>query len=93
MTDHDLRNLQAALGQSAERGYGDDGPEAVIDDAVRPFNATMTEDQAVLAGLLRGMASRSHARGPLAGADFEGPVRDFHRYYNRRPGGLIASPP
>jgi len=71
--------------------YGDDWPASVIADAVSLFNATMAEDKAVLSGLMRGMASRSHARGPLASADFEGPVLDFYRYYNRRLGGALGS--
>ncbi len=64
--------------------HGDDGAQIDIDRAVQLFIATMAEDKAVLVSLMRGMASAHHQRGPLAPADFEGPVLDFDRYCNRR---------
>jgi phenylpropionate dioxygenase-like ring-hydroxylating dioxygenase large terminal subunit len=70
--------------------YGEGWTEASVDHAVRLFNDTMAEDKTVLVDLMRGMASRQHARGPLAPADFEGPVLDFYRYYSRRLGKDLA---
>jgi len=70
--------------------YGDGWPQSAIDRAVQLFNETMAEDKAVLVGLMRGMASHHHQRGPLAPADFEGPVLDFYRYCSRRLGGVLA---
>ena len=52
----------------------------------------MAEDKTVLVDLMRGMASSHHARGPLAPADFEGPVLDFYRYFSRRLSGVLATP-
>lgn len=70
--------------------YGDNWSQDAIDRAVRLFNETMAEDKAVLVGLMRGMTSQRHQRGPLAPADFEGPVLDFYRYCSRRLGGALA---
>jgi phenylpropionate dioxygenase-like ring-hydroxylating dioxygenase large terminal subunit len=64
--------------------YGENWPQEAVDHAVTLFNATMAEDKAVLVDLMRGMASSHHARGPLAPADFEGPVLDFYRFYSKR---------
>ena len=64
--------------------YGENWPQEAVDHAVILFNATMEEDKAVLVDLMRGMASSHHARGPLAPADFEGPVLDFYRFYSKR---------
>ena len=64
--------------------YGENWPQEAVDHAVTLFNATMEEDKAVLVDLMRGMASSHHARGPLAPADFEGPVLDFYRFYSKR---------
>ncbi len=72
--------------------YGDGWPQSAVDHAVELFNATMAEDKTVLVDLMRGMASSHHARGPLAPADFEGPVLDFYRYFSRRLGGVLATP-
>jgi phenylpropionate dioxygenase-like ring-hydroxylating dioxygenase large terminal subunit len=64
--------------------YGEGWPQEAVDHAVKLFNATMAEDKTVLVDLMRGMASSHHARGPLAPADFEGPVLDFYRFYSKR---------
>ena len=64
--------------------YGEGWTKERVDHAVDLFNATMAEDKTVLVDLMRGMASKHHARGPLAPADFEGPVLDFYRYYSKR---------
>ena len=64
--------------------YGENWPQEAVDHSVTLFNATMEEDKAVLVDLMRGMASSHHARGPLAPADFEGPVLDFYRFYSKR---------
>lgn len=70
--------------------YGDGWPQSAVDHAVKLFNETMAEDKTVLVDLMRGMSSHYHQRGPLAPADFEGPVLDFYRYYSRRLGGVLA---
>jgi phenylpropionate dioxygenase-like ring-hydroxylating dioxygenase large terminal subunit len=64
--------------------YGESWTKEAVDQAVDLFNATMAEDKTVLVDLMRGMASKHHARGPLAPADFEGPVLDFYRFYSKR---------
>ena len=71
--------------------HGDDWAQADIDRAVQLFIATMAEDKAVLVSLMKGMASARHQRGPLAPADFEGPVLDFYRYCSRHLGEAIAA--
>jgi len=69
--------------------YGDEWPEEAVDHAVKLFNATMAEDKTVLVDLMRGMASSRHESGPLAPANFEGPVLDFYRYFSRRMAGVL----
>jgi nitrite reductase/ring-hydroxylating ferredoxin subunit len=71
--------------------FGEGWSESAVGDAVELFKATMAEEKAVLVGLMRGMASKHHAAGPLAPADFEGPVLDFYRYYSRRMRGALAA--
>ncbi len=71
--------------------YGEGWPQSSVDHAVKLFNDTMAEDKTVLVDLMRGMASKYHARGPLAPADFEGPVLDFYRYYSRRLAGELTT--
>jgi nitrite reductase/ring-hydroxylating ferredoxin subunit len=73
--------------------YGEGWSDAAVDRAVSLFKETMAEDKAVLVGLMRGMTSKHHAAGPLAPADFEGPVLDFYRYYSRRMRGVLAVMP
>ena len=70
--------------------YGDVWPQSAVDHAVKLFNETMAEDKTVLVDLMRGMQSEHHARGPLAPADFEGPVLDFYRFYSRRLSGELV---
>ncbi len=70
--------------------HGDGWEKAAVDHAVTLFNDTMAEDKTVLVDLMRGMASSRHARGPLAPADFEGPVLDFYRFYSRRMRSALA---
>ncbi len=62
----------------------DDWSQAAIDEAVDLFERTAAEDKFALAGVQVGMASQFHARGPLAPADYEGCVVDFHAYLARR---------
>jgi hypothetical protein len=50
----------------------------------------MAEDKRALAGVMRGLASSRHQAGPLAPADFEGPVLDFYRYCGRRLVDVLA---
>ena len=64
--------------------YGEGWTDEAVAHAVTLFNDTMSEDKDVLIGLMAGMASAHHSAGPLAPADFEGPVLDFYRYYSRR---------
>jgi phenylpropionate dioxygenase-like ring-hydroxylating dioxygenase large terminal subunit len=71
--------------------YGEDWPEEAVGRAVDLFNATMAEDKAVLVDLMRGMGSSRHERGPLAPADFEGPVLDFYRYFSRKMAGVLET--
>ena len=71
--------------------YGDSWKQPAVDHAVDLFNATMAEDKTVLVDLMRGMASKHHARGPLAPADFEGPVLDFYRFYSRGMKEVLAT--
>lgn len=70
--------------------YGEGWTEAEVDKATALFNDTMSEDKSVLVGLMRGLAAKSYARGPLAPADFEGNVLDFYRYFSRRMRGVLA---
>ncbi len=71
--------------------YGEGWPEADVERAVQLFAATMAEDKAVLVSLMRGMRSARHQRGPLAPADYEGPILDFYRYCSRRLGDAISA--
>jgi phenylpropionate dioxygenase-like ring-hydroxylating dioxygenase large terminal subunit len=64
--------------------FGPDWPQETVDAAVALFQKTMAEDKAVLVDMARGLQSRHHAPGPLAPADFEGPLLDFYRYMGRR---------
>ena len=70
--------------------YGEGWPQEAVDHAVTLFNETMAEDKTVLVDLMRGMASSHHARGPLAPADFEGPVLDFYRFYSKRTSQVLS---
>jgi len=40
---------------------------------------------------MRGLASPHYHKGPLAPANFEGPVLDFYRYYSRRMSDVLAA--
>ena len=64
--------------------FGADWPQDKVDWAVDLFRRTMAEDKQILVRLMRGLNSRHHAAGPLAGADLEGPVLDFYNYLRRR---------
>ena len=63
--------------------FGEDWSRDSLDDAIELFDKTMAEDKAILVELARGLKSRHHRVGPLAPADFEGPICDFYRYMNR----------
>ena len=60
--------------------YGETWEQPDVDHAVELFHEYMGEDKKVLTDLMRGLASPHYERGPLAPADFEGPVLDFYRY-------------
>lgn len=70
--------------------YGETWSQKDVDYAVDLFHQYMAEDKTVLTGMVRGLSSRHYARGPLAPADFEGPVLDFYRYYSRRMGKALG---
>ncbi len=70
--------------------YGDHWTQDVIQAAITLFNDTMAEDKHALAGVMRGLRSSRHQAGPLAPADFEGPVLDFYRYCSRHLGDALA---
>jgi hypothetical protein len=40
---------------------------------------------------MKGLNSRHYQKGPLAPADFEGPVLDFYRYYSKRMQKALAN--
>jgi phenylpropionate dioxygenase-like ring-hydroxylating dioxygenase large terminal subunit len=71
--------------------FGADWPQDKVDWAVDLFQRTMAEDKAVLVQLMRGLNSRHHAAGPLAGADLEGPVLDFYDYLGTRLASAMRS--
>jgi phenylpropionate dioxygenase-like ring-hydroxylating dioxygenase large terminal subunit len=71
--------------------HGEGWTDTAVDQAAKLFNDTMAEDKTVLVGLMQGMASQHYAQGPLAPADFEGPVLDFYRYYSRRMQPVLAN--
>jgi phenylpropionate dioxygenase-like ring-hydroxylating dioxygenase large terminal subunit len=71
--------------------YGDTWAQADVDHAVYLFHQYMGEDKQILTEMMRGLSSAHYSKGPLAPADFEGPVLDFYRYYCRRMGSLLAS--
>lgn len=71
--------------------YGDGWTDAEVERATVLFNDTMSEDKTVLVGLMRGLAAKSYARGPLAPADFEGNVLDFYRYFSSRMRDVLAA--
>ena len=57
-----------------------------VDQALHLFHRTMAEDKAQLVKLPRGLKSRYYQPGPLAPANYEGTVWDFHQYLARRLG-------
>ena len=64
--------------------YGDSWKDSDVAYAVELFHQYMTEDKEVLTEMMRGLRSSHYHKGPLAGADFEGTVLDFYRYYSRQ---------
>jgi phenylpropionate dioxygenase-like ring-hydroxylating dioxygenase large terminal subunit len=66
--------------------FGPDWPQDTVDQAIELFRKTMAEDKTVLLKLTKGLNSRYHRAGPLAPADFEGPIWDFYKYMNRKLG-------
>ena len=63
--------------------HGDDWSEKDVATAIELFQHTMAEDKQVLLQLQRGLASRFHSPGPLAGSDLEGTIWDFYQYLAR----------
>ena len=70
--------------------FGDTWQQSDVDYAVKLFHGYMAEDKGVLANMVRGHASRHYSRGPLAPADFEGPVLDFYRFYAKRLSSILT---
>ena len=73
--------------------YGDTWAQGDVDHAVQLFHQYMAEDKEVLTNMVRGLNSRHYQRGPLAPADFEGPVLDFYRYYSAHLAGVLTGQP
>jgi Ring hydroxylating alpha subunit (catalytic domain) len=71
--------------------FGPDWPQDTVDGAIELFRKTMAEDKTVLVKLTKGLNSRHHKAGPLAPADFEGPIWDFYKYMNRTLGPAMAT--
>ena len=71
--------------------YGDTWKDSDVDYAVELFHQYMSEDKDILSEMMRGLASPHYHKGPLAPADFEGPVLDFYRYYSRRMSDALAA--
>jgi phenylpropionate dioxygenase-like ring-hydroxylating dioxygenase large terminal subunit len=71
--------------------YGNTWKDSDVDYAVKLFHQYMGEDKEVLTGQTKGLNSRHYQKGPLAPADFEGPVLDFYRYYSRRMQEALAN--
>lgn len=64
--------------------HGDDWTQEAIDRAVTLFEETMAEDKEILVGLMRGLKASRYETGPLAPADYEGPIWDFFQFLARR---------
>jgi phenylpropionate dioxygenase-like ring-hydroxylating dioxygenase large terminal subunit len=71
--------------------YGEDWPQSLVDWNIEFFERTMAEDKTALVDLFRGMRSRHYRSGPLAPADYEGPIWDFYRYMRRTLGPALES--
>jgi phenylpropionate dioxygenase-like ring-hydroxylating dioxygenase large terminal subunit len=71
--------------------YGNHWTDQSIDHAWQLFLETNAEDREVLTAMTRGLASNHHQTGPLAGADFEGAIHDFHSYLDRRLAAAMAA--
>lgn len=67
--------------------YGDDLTDAEIEERVHLWTEVNDEDRLMLERTQRGFASRFATAGPLAGADGEGTIVDFHRYLASKPPG------
>lgn len=64
--------------------YDAELPEAEIGERVALWQAINAEDQAKLAKVQRALRSASAVSGPLAPDDYEGTIRDFYDYLQRR---------
>jgi len=72
--------------------HGDHWTQDTIDYAVELFERTMAEDKDMLVDLKRGLYASRYASGPLAPADYEGPIWDFIQYLGRRLGPVLPAP-
>lgn len=60
--------------------YGDDLSQETIDERIALWTEVNREDREKLEKLQRTLGSTRADAGPLAGDDFEGTIRDFHKY-------------
>jgi len=60
--------------------YGDDLDTQTIQQRIALWQEVNREDREKLEWMHRGLSSAHAAAGPLAGDDYEGTIRDFHRW-------------
>ncbi|MEM7226545.1 MAG: aromatic ring-hydroxylating dioxygenase subunit alpha [Pseudomonadota bacterium] len=72
--------------------HGDHWTQDQIDHAVELFENTMAEDKDMLVDLKRGLHASRYASGPMAPADYEGPIWDFIQYLGRRLAPVLPAP-
>ena len=70
--------------------HGDHWKQSEVDYAVELFERTMAEDKDMLINLKRGLHASRYATGPMAPADYEGPIWDFIQYLGRRLGPALS---
>ncbi|MEO1494954.1 MAG: aromatic ring-hydroxylating dioxygenase subunit alpha [Pseudomonadota bacterium] len=63
--------------------YPGDRDDEVIQHRIGLWQQVNSEDREQLEALQKGLASRHASSGPLAGADMEGTIRDFHLFLAR----------
>ena len=60
--------------------YGDDFADETIENRIALWTEVNREDREKLERLQLSLASSKAQAGPLAEDDFEGTIRDFHKY-------------
>ena len=63
--------------------YGDDLDEETIKERITLWSEVNREDRDKLERMQRALGSRHAGSGPLAGADYEGTVKDFLNWLAR----------